>query len=604
MSKIVIPKHSADIDEMNAVLKIHYEAMGWVKGPEFKRKLMALIGGDQYPSSYPKKAQVPAYFGFLESKISGGGHITERRITDTGKQMYEAILSNNLSSKQQLIMDALEKMIYGRNNAGCVSSNSDIEPPAILIKCILDTGYCTTNEYAYMVWSLNDKCRKYYESLKEIIKARSAGGVVIPTEASDYKDWKPVLAMQRWGFLKKSDDDSQKMLLHPDVIANYSERLQRLKVYNIDKYEDIEEFDFEDVSIDSGNGKSIYKPFKVADENIVNIPSGRFSQSCTDIECQNIFEGDQVLLVDRQITRLAAYYSYLIKGLEKNGCNYDVDIKRQFAINKNKEEELVAALKVEDELSSEFLISKTVKGLTGYEDYENQLSSAGKNNKDILPAYLIIRALLELRHLTVKEQDYLVYSIMNDKETYSDAILSINVSRRDEQLNYYEEMKGSSELSSIKQLKDKGILESFLHNGQSGIRINSAVEERYGELLRRLSFYAVDVAKQNLQASEREKYILPKTIKALFVMKSIETSELIGKMLVTKEQTYRQDLVQGDFVVFVDNNMEQIQERFVFQIVVCKKVPLGYEIGFERRHVINPEREQDIIQMVKEVYNG
>ena len=30
MGKIVIPKHSADVEEMNAVLKIHYEANDWV----------------------------------------------------------------------------------------------------------------------------------------------------------------------------------------------------------------------------------------------------------------------------------------------------------------------------------------------------------------------------------------------------------------------------------------------------------------------------------------------------------------------------------------------------------------------------------------------
>ncbi len=600
MSKIVIPKHSADVDEMNAVLKIHYEAEDWVKGPDFKRQLMALIGGEQYPSSYPKKAQVPAYFGFLESKVSSGGRITERRITDTGKRMYEAILSDNLFTKQQLIMDALEKMVYGRNNAGCVSSNSDIEPPAILIKCILDTGYCTTNEYAYMVWALNDKCRKYYESLTEIIKARSAGGVAIPGEASDYKDWKPVLAMQRWGFLKKSDDDSQKMLLHPKVITNYSERLQRLKVYNIDKHDDIEDVDFDDISVGMGEGKSVYKPFKVSDENIVNIPSGRFLQSCSDIEYQNIFVGDQVLLVDRQITRLAAYYSYLVKGLEKNGCDYVVDIKRQFAINRNKEAELVAALKAEDELSGNIMISKTVKGLVNYDDYENQFSITGKNNKDVLPAYLIIRALLELRHLTIKEQDYLVYSIINDKETYSDAVLSISASRRDAQLDYCEEMRGSSDLSAVKQLSDKGIFEPYLHNGQCGIQINSAVEERYGEVLRRLSFYSVDIDKQHLLPSVREVYNLPKTIKALFVMKSVETSKSSGKLFVTKEQAHGQDLVQGDFIVFINEDMEQIQELFVFQIVTCKKVSSGFEIEFERRHVINPEREQDIIQMVKE----
>lgn len=70
MGKIVIPKHSADIDEMNAVLKIHYDANDWVGSQEYTKKLKAMIGADQYASSYPKKAQVPTYFGFLECKMT------------------------------------------------------------------------------------------------------------------------------------------------------------------------------------------------------------------------------------------------------------------------------------------------------------------------------------------------------------------------------------------------------------------------------------------------------------------------------------------------------------------------------------------------------
>ena len=58
MGKIVIPKHSADINEMNAVLKIHYEANSWVSSQEYTKKLKKMIGADQYPSSYPKKAHL------------------------------------------------------------------------------------------------------------------------------------------------------------------------------------------------------------------------------------------------------------------------------------------------------------------------------------------------------------------------------------------------------------------------------------------------------------------------------------------------------------------------------------------------------------------
>jgi len=601
MGKIVIPKHSADIDEMNAVLKIHYEADDWVKGSDFKQRLMRLIGSDQYPSSYPKKAQVPAYFGFLESKVSSAGRITERRITTSGKEMYEAILSDDSSAKQRLILEALEKIVFGRNNAGCTSSNSDVEGPVILIKCILDTGYCTSTEYAYLVWALNDKCRKYYESLSDIIKARSAGGIAIDAQASDYKDWKPILAMLRWGFLKKSDDANQKVLLHPEVTGRYPDRLQNLKVYNIDKHEDAEELDFDDVSIGSSGSGSIYKPFKLDEENIAHIPSGHFSQACEDIEYQNIFVGDQVLLIDRQMTRLAAYYSYFVKGLEKNGSNYDIDIQRQFAINKSKEAELVTMLKVEDELSGSIRIQDTIKALVNYNDYETQISVEGKLNKDILPAYLLIKALLELQHLTNMEQDYLVFSLMNDKQTYSDAILAINSSRKNSDLEYCAEMIGSSQLLSVQRLKDKGIFEPYLHNGKQGIQLKPLVKDRYGEILRRLSFYTVDIEKQYLSDSDREVYNLPKVIKALFIMKSTETGKIRGKISVSNEQAHGQNLVQGDFIVFINEDLEQIQELYVFQIVGCNKAFGGLNIEFERRHVINPEREQDIIQMIREV---
>lgn len=86
MGKIVIPKHSADVEEMNAVLKIHYEANDWVKSRDYIAELKRLIGPHQYKTSYPKKAQVPAYFGFLECKITKGKKITERRITNSGKK--------------------------------------------------------------------------------------------------------------------------------------------------------------------------------------------------------------------------------------------------------------------------------------------------------------------------------------------------------------------------------------------------------------------------------------------------------------------------------------------------------------------------------------
>ena len=230
MGKIVIPKHSADVDEMNAVLKIHYDVDGWVKSQDYIEKLKEMIGPDWYSSSYPKKAQVPTYFGFLECKMTKGKTITERRITQSGRKMYEAIISDDIATRQEILMNAVEKVIFGKDNGGSPSSESDIDAPDLVIRCILDTGYCTSHEYAYMIWNLQDNGKKYYQSLPEILKARNSGGITLPSKAKTYSDWKPILALIRWGFLKKAEDSKQKVMIHPIVYQKYHDRLENIKV--------------------------------------------------------------------------------------------------------------------------------------------------------------------------------------------------------------------------------------------------------------------------------------------------------------------------------------------------------------------------------------
>lgn len=594
MSKIVIPKHSADVNEMNAVLKIHYEAGDWVKGNDFMRQLKAIIGAGQYKSSYPKKAQVPAYFGFLESNVSSGGRIIERRITDSGKAMYEAILENDDDSKRRILMEALEKMVFGRNNAGSPSSNSDIEPPALLVKCILDTGYCTSSEYAYLVWALNDACKKYYESLDEIIRARSAGGIALNTEANGYKDWKPVLAMLRWGFLVKSDDDVQRVLLHPDVIEKYADRLTKLKIYNIDKYEETEEIDFCDETIGSETG-SIYKPFKIDDENVDRIKEGHFFQPCTDIEAQRILVGDQVLFVDRHLTRLAAYYSYLVNGLDKSGDDYHVSVKKQYAINKNREKDLITALKAEDELSKSTQLKDALKAMLRYDNYDKHLLINGQTNKDILPAYLVLRALLLLNHMKDSEQDYLLYSVIAGTGTYTDVITNIVNARKNKDELRTPEMEGYSHQPAIKMFKDIGIFEVQLINGNNEILINPIIKEKYSDMIKRVSFYAVDIRRGQ---EGRDDPVLPKVIKAIAVLE-FQDSET-GKIIVTTQQVVGGKLVQGDFVVFIDEKHSTIHELFVYQVTECRKKGELFRLSFRRRHVINPKKQSEILAMIEE----
>lgn len=234
MKKIVMPKNSALLDEIKAVLKIYYEAGDWLSNDIYIIQLKELIGDDQYSSSYTKKSQMTSYFGFTEWQDISNAH-SLRRITLSGKKMYEALLEGNDDSVQEIIMDALEKVIFGRNNYGVPSSNSDVEPPSLFIRAILDLEYLTYQEFAYLLWSMVDNGKSYTESINFILNSRNSVGIEVPTEAQKYVDCKPIMMLVRWNFLSISEKYSNGIVIKPSVLKKFTNRLRKLKIYNVDK---------------------------------------------------------------------------------------------------------------------------------------------------------------------------------------------------------------------------------------------------------------------------------------------------------------------------------------------------------------------------------
>lgn len=236
MGKIVMPKNSALLNEIESVLEIYYNAEGWLPNDVYKTKLKEMIGDDQYSSSYTKKAQITSYFGFTVWEDINNQQ-SKRRITSSGKIMYEAIKANDIALIQETLMRALETVKFGRNNYGCPDSDSDIEPPSLYIRAILDLSYLTYREFAFLLWKLEDLGANYTDSLAEIRSLRSQRTLNLGEEANKYADCKPIMILTRWGFLAEDDSDSsggKHIIIAPEVMQKYESRLRNLKIYNID----------------------------------------------------------------------------------------------------------------------------------------------------------------------------------------------------------------------------------------------------------------------------------------------------------------------------------------------------------------------------------
>ena len=233
-NNIVMPKNSALDDELKAVLEIYNDVPppGWLSSEEYTPKLMKMIGEDQYRSSYNKKAQIPAYYGFVEWQDYTKS-TSPRRITESGRNFYLAWKNNDADGMYEAILNSLETCSFGRDNLGSPSSNSDVQPPNLCIRAILDLGYIKVKEFAYLLWRIADRFSGYTETVIEIKDSR-AGIINIDFSSlpNTYTDAKPITFLKNIGFLVESVDGLE---INPKIENRYSERLKNLKIYVVDK---------------------------------------------------------------------------------------------------------------------------------------------------------------------------------------------------------------------------------------------------------------------------------------------------------------------------------------------------------------------------------
>jgi hypothetical protein len=237
MGKIVMPKNSAVLSEIHAVLQIYNETKDWMPNDIYVSKLKSLIGADQYSSSYTKKAQITSYFGLTIWEDINNPQ-SRRKITANGVDFYNAIKDGDKPKILEVIMNSLETTNFGRNNYGCPQSNSDIEPPCLFIRAIFDLGYLTYKEFAFLLWKMEDVGANYSDSLEELKLLRSSDSFTLDPSAVKYTDAKPITILNRWGFLKEDESNSdlaKKIVIDDSVLVNYETRLRNLVIYNIDK---------------------------------------------------------------------------------------------------------------------------------------------------------------------------------------------------------------------------------------------------------------------------------------------------------------------------------------------------------------------------------
>lgn len=284
MGKMVIPKNTATTEEVIGAIQIYYDANDWLSNADFiqiYKNRIGIIGDDNDSSAYTKKTEIGCYYGFLEWEDIKK-KTSPRRITPRGRKFLEHYNANDIDSIHEDIMKSLEEVSFGRGNYACMSCDSDIEPPALFLRAMMDLGYLTNNEFAFLVFRMEYEGKNYTDTIREIKQIRSEGKKIVKQKDDEnavydenemlldksvnkFTDPKPILILERWGVLSSHQNNGIKETSISSVyLEKYRDRLKNLKIYNIDKnIIGVEKADEIEPSFDIGNETETEKSFRI-----------------------------------------------------------------------------------------------------------------------------------------------------------------------------------------------------------------------------------------------------------------------------------------------------------------------------------------------------
>lgn len=246
-----MPKQSADKEEMKSVLSVFYEIDDWVENTLLIEELKKRIGNNLENQAYTKKAQIPAYFGFIEWE-NPEKSTSRKRITTLGKRFYNGLLFNNQIEINEGLILSLETQNFGRNVHGC-SSDSDVEPPKVFLKASIILDYLTRKEFGFLLWEMDENDKSFIDLISDIKINRLLNIHSYQDIPNKYLDAKPITALYNWGILESDGTESgqEKIKISSNLKVEDLRRILRLRVKNNEKN------DFEIEQNDSGKPKDI-----------------------------------------------------------------------------------------------------------------------------------------------------------------------------------------------------------------------------------------------------------------------------------------------------------------------------------------------------------
>ena len=248
VGNLIIDKASVDMNYLLKSLKIVNENSGKITRYNFVRKMELYMNGKISSNSNEieksrtqfNKTKLARYYGLLRTtkKLGDEQYLI---ITKRGKEICNLVeetkdgkfIIKDKEKFQKIILYSILYDTFGKNNDGVETSNSDLEPPKILLKSIYLCKYITSREYIYILYALNNLYYTSYEdAIKDIKLFRETNNTKFMDEKiKEYKksnfvtDNKLISFFHKIGIIERHEE---KYTFNNDFLNNYKDIIQQL----------------------------------------------------------------------------------------------------------------------------------------------------------------------------------------------------------------------------------------------------------------------------------------------------------------------------------------------------------------------------------------
>lgn len=327
--KLVMPKGDGRLELAIQSLKIYYDKNEWLSNDEFISLFLeqsSNYDGNTNTAMILHKARTARYFGLIKYLFKAQNDLSGRQgiITIYGKRFYEAYVSKNNEALIDTMIDSIQYYSFGRNNYATSDTDSNVEPPRVLLRAALDLEYITKTEFISLLYYMHDEDKKYADILNTIREKRKQGITLgLPQNLPDkekshyinvYGDWKFTQLLREVGII---EDNTDKVVVTQYVKNKYGKVLKNLKVTS-----DLLE---EDIFV------SQEKDYEIEQSEIMSLENREFIYKCLDIMKQNNLFTEYTLDVLTDKEQCAKLFNHNVLGgiLKKMDSGTDENEQRK-----------------------------------------------------------------------------------------------------------------------------------------------------------------------------------------------------------------------------------------------------------------------------------